>query len=179
MSDVTTFRYGRTFDLFDVNGNNAIGSDDMAALATGIAQAHNLPDDSAKGRALRDAYRQLWEILRRYADADANGRITRDEFIEAMGNGLSSAGQFTRSLDDAMDAEFAVIDANDDGRIDQAELRAALESAGLTAEEAGVTAGKIDADGDDVVSREEYRAAWTRYYLEGDPEVDMFLGGSR
>jgi hypothetical protein len=177
MSDVATFRYGRTFDLFDANGNGAIGSDDMAALATCIAQAGNLTADSPKSQALRDAYQRLWEALRQYADADSDGTVTREEFIAAMSNGLSSAGQFTQSLADAVDAEFAVIDVNDDGRIDQAELRAVLETVGLTEEEARRSAAKIDADGDDVISRAEYQAAWTRYYLEGDPEAGIYLGG--
>ncbi|MFB4273482.1 EF-hand domain-containing protein [Nonomuraea sp. GTA35] len=177
MSDVTAFRYGRTFDLFDANSNNVIGSDDMAALATGIVQAGNLATDSPKSQAIHAAYQRLWEVLRQYADADSDGTITRDEFIQAMSNALVSKVQFAQSIADAANAEFSVIDANDDGRIDLAELQATLESVGLTKEEACQSAANIDTDGDGVISRGEYQAAWVRYYLEGDPEVDMYLGG--
>ncbi|MEV0381080.1 EF-hand domain-containing protein [Nonomuraea sp. NPDC050643] len=177
MSDTAAFRYGRTFDLFDANGNEVIGPDDLAALATGVVQAGKVPAGSAKSQAIHAAYRRFWEVLSRHADTDSDGKVTREEFINAMSNGTSSGAPFTESLTDAIGAEFAVIDADDDGTVDRAELQAFLESVGLAEEEARRTAADIDTDGDDIISREEYQAAWLRYYLEGDPESETFLGG--
>ncbi|WP_219471435.1 EF-hand domain-containing protein [Nonomuraea rhizosphaerae] len=178
MSDTTAFRYGRTFDLFDANDNGVIGQDDIAALAAGITRAGNLPADSAKGQAIQAAYQRFWQVLSRHADTDSDGNVTREEFVNAMDNGMSSGASFDESITDACSAEFAVIDANDDGRIDQAELRVFLESAGLSPEEARRTAADMDTDGDDVISREEYLAAWRAYYLEGTLETETFLGGA-
>jgi Ca2+-binding EF-hand superfamily protein len=177
VSDTTAFRYGRTFDLLDASGNGVIEPNDLAALANRVVQAGNIPVDSVKSQTIHAAYQRFWEIVSQYADADADGRITREEFINAMDNGVSSGSLFTKGITDAADAEFAVIDTNDDGQIDLAELQQFLENAGLAPEEARQAAADMDTDANGTISKEEYQRAWLKYYLEADPETITFLGG--
>ncbi|WP_165963939.1 EF-hand domain-containing protein [Actinomadura sp. KC216] len=177
MSDNAAFRYGRTFDLFDVDHSGSIESSDLAALAGGVVRAGNVPVDSAKSQALHAAYQRFWEVVAHYADADYDGRVTREEFINAMSSGMSDGSLFTESIADAAGAEFAVIDTDDDGRIDLAELQTFLENAGLVPDEARQAAADMDADGNGSISTEEYRRAWLKFYLEIDPETKSFLGG--
>ncbi|MFI0410041.1 EF-hand domain-containing protein [Actinomadura sp. 3N508] len=178
MSDSAAFRYGRTFDLFDADHSGAIESSDIAALASGIVQAGNVPADSAKSQALHAAYQRFWEVLTRYADADSDGRVTREEFINAMSSGMSAGPLFTESIAEAAGAEFAVVDTDDNGQIDLAELQTFLQNAGLTPDEARQAAADMDADGNGTISAEEYRRAWLKFYFEIDPETKSFLGGS-
>ncbi|TDD25860.1 hypothetical protein E1287_36990 [Actinomadura sp. KC06] len=177
MSDSAAFRYGRTFDLFDTNQNGAIEADDLSALASGVVQAGNISVDSDQSQALHAAYRRFWEVVTHYADTDSDGRVTREEFINAMAGGMSAGPLFSESIANAADAEFAVIDTDDDGRVDLAELQTFFENAGLAPDEARQAAADMDTDGNGSISREEYQRAWLRYYLEIDPETKTFLGG--
>ncbi|MFI0446912.1 MULTISPECIES: EF-hand domain-containing protein [Actinomadura] len=171
MSDGVAPWYGRSFDLLDTDRNGVIEANDLAALANGLLHAGDIPVDSAKGQALRAAYQRFWEIISEYADADSDRRITREEFINAMDGGMSRGSMFTEGVTDAVAAEFAVVDANDDGQVDLAELQRFLQSAGLPEDEARQTAADIDLNGDGIVSLEEYEQAWRRYYLGGDPQT--------
>ncbi|WP_171064183.1 EF-hand domain-containing protein [Actinomadura soli] len=177
MSDNAAFRYGRTFDLFDANHNGVIEADDLAALASGVVLAGKIPAESVKSQALHAAYQRFWDVVTHYADIDSDGGVTREEFIDALAGGMSAGPLFTESIADAVAAEFAVIDTDDDGRIDLAELQTFLENVGLDPEEARQAAADMDTDGDGTISREEYQRAWLNYYFEIDPETKTFLGG--
>ena len=69
---------------------------------------------------------------------------------------LGGAGE----LDDAkVDKIFAEIDKDRSGAIDAAELKAALERAGLNSNAIGVMLNAADANRDGTLSKEEFRAA--------------------
>ncbi|QFZ19290.1 lipase family protein [Saccharothrix syringae] len=73
------------FDLLDADGDGTLTRDDVDVLALRRAQGLGEPPGSPRARALRAEYRGRWDDLARRADADRDGRISRDEFRRLLG----------------------------------------------------------------------------------------------
>lgn len=102
------------FDLFDKDGDGAIGLDDLGNVLAVLGQ---------------DASRDDLAALLAAADRDGNGVIDRAEFVALMAKHLFTAG--TRPTPEAeLAAAFRVFDRDGDGLIGPDELRTALLAMG-------------------------------------------------
>ncbi|GAA1313095.1 hypothetical protein GCM10009634_81780 [Saccharothrix xinjiangensis] len=68
------------FDPLDADGDGDLTRDDFDVFALRLAQGAGEPPGSPRARAIRHGYRALWDRLAERADADADGRVTREEF---------------------------------------------------------------------------------------------------
>ncbi|MFC3691175.1 hypothetical protein [Chenggangzhangella methanolivorans] len=108
--------------------------------------------------------------------AGADGKLSKEEFEEAFGKGDVSEGQFKKGVDELNGVEepFAKFarEAGADEQIDESELKATAEKAGISEEDAGKAFEKA-AGADGKLSKDEFKEAF------GDSQVseDEFKQG--
>src|SRR5262245_11904586 len=94
MSDsAKTRKFNILFDWFDQNQDRYLTHDDfqqMAELFIGLPGGDN-PENS---QALRDAFGKWWSLLLDSGDADTDGRIGREEFINIMKSSVTAPENF-------------------------------------------------------------------------------------
>ncbi|MFG2981741.1 EF-hand domain-containing protein [Streptomyces sp. NPDC048258] len=168
-STVITRRYNRTFDLLDTNGNGVLDEKDFTGLIKSIARATAV-QGTPKEEALLKEWGNCWHTLRDNADADGDGRISREEFHQAMAASYGNRTQLQDRLVPALESSFAAIDADNDGVATVEQLEAYLSAWGLEAEQARTARGLLDEDGDGRITRQEFVAGWTDFLLSDSPE---------
>ncbi|MCX5206345.1 EF-hand domain-containing protein [Streptomyces sp. NBC_00237] len=169
-SDVIGLKYDRLFDMLDVDVNGVLEEQDFITLARSIARATGVGDGSAKGSLLVRERQRCWALLLAHADANGDGQISRDEFHRAMSGAFGDPTLLEQNLRDGLHAEFAAIDADDDGVATVEQMTAFLVAWGLEHEVARASASGLDLNGDGHITREEYVAGWSDFLLEEDVE---------
>ncbi|MER7763649.1 EF-hand domain-containing protein [Streptomyces sp. NPDC097619] len=162
--------YDRTFDMLDADVNGVLEERDFTVLAESIARATGLAEGSGKKTALLREWHRCWALLLENADADRDGRVTREEFHHAMARSYGDRELLERNLRACLEAEFAAIDADDDGVAAVEQMRSFFTAWGLGPEQAAASAERLDTDGDGFVSLAEYLAGWTGFLLAEEAE---------
>jgi Ca2+-binding EF-hand superfamily protein len=171
MNNTQRQRYERIFEFLDTDGSGAIEEQDFLALAQDVLSRTGAPADSPNARSLQEAYRKGWESLRGEADLDADGRVTREEFLRRLSDAYDGGSPLRTAIDAVSDAEFDAMDVNGDGMVSDEELQRVLEIRGASKQQAEEAAKGLDADGDGYISRNEYREAWTAFHTGQDPNA--------
>jgi Ca2+-binding EF-hand superfamily protein len=186
----------------DVNGNNEVTFDELKAVYTALTQEQfNHLDRNGDGviskadlpQAPEDPRDRILRFLQE-ADTDGNGEVdfyelqavapdvTRERFdeLDRNGDGVLSAADLPDSPippdDDArLELLHALVsaDQNGDGQLDYREIAAAFPNAPAE------LLGRIDADGNWIITRDELRNAIQRAYNGGYivPEEDIDASG--
>ncbi|MFJ2740749.1 EF-hand domain-containing protein [Streptomyces sp. NPDC087440] len=170
-TDVLGLKYDRMFDMLDVDLNGVLEEQDFITLARSIARATGVGDTSPKGATLVLERQRCWALLLEHADANGDGQISRDEFHRAMSGAFGDPSLLERNLRDGLHAEFAAIDADDDGVATIDQMAAFLTAWGLEHEVAWASATSLDQNGDGWITREEYVAGWSDFLLDEDAEA--------
>jgi Ca2+-binding EF-hand superfamily protein len=165
-SDVRGREYDLTFDVLDANANGVLEEQDFLTLGKSIARAAGAVDGSAKATTLAGEWRRCWVLLLEHADVNGDGLISREEFRQAMSGALGDPAVLERNLRAGFEAEFAVIDADDDGVAAVDQMAAFLVAWGLESDLARTVAVRLDRDGDGRITREEYVTGWSGCFLD-------------
>ncbi|MBV9140231.1 MAG: EF-hand domain-containing protein [Pseudonocardiales bacterium] len=168
MSDsAKTRKFNILFDWFDQNQDRYLTHDDfqqMAGLFTGLPGGDN-PENS---QALREAFEKWWSLLLDSGDADADGRIGREEFISVMKSSVTAPGNFEDAVIRIADAFMRIVDTTGDGSLDFDEYVRMYDGLGIDPTHSSDAFRRLDLDGDGKISYEEFRAAITELYLSDD-----------
>ncbi|MGW7417912.1 EF-hand domain-containing protein [Streptomyces sp. NPDC054863] len=175
-SDVRGHEYDFTFDTLDANANGVLEEQDFVTLGKSIARAAGVADSSAKATTLTGEWRRCWVLLLEHADANGDGLISREEFRQAMSGALGDPAVLEHNLRAGFEAEFAVIDADDDGVATVDQMAAFLVAWGLEGDLARTVAVRLDRNGDGHITREEYVAGWSGCFQDEDAEGSPLLG---
>ncbi|MCX5205672.1 EF-hand domain-containing protein [Streptomyces sp. NBC_00237] len=167
-TDAILRKYDLIFDRLDADGSGVLEFADCERMGEEVIRSGHVPADSAKATALFSAYREGWDRLVAAADADGDGRITREEFRAAMTDTLGRREQVVSGCRAVLDAEFSAIDKDDDGLVPVADFQRYLEALGSSPEEAAATCSLMDANHDGQVSRNEFHAGWEQYLLSDE-----------
>ncbi|GAA3487381.1 EF-hand domain-containing protein [Streptomyces cremeus] len=170
-ADAIGLKYDRMFDMLDVDLNGVLEEQDFVTLARSIARATGVGDSSPKGMTLVLERQRCWALLLEHADADGDGRISREEFHRAMSGAFGDPLLLERNLRDGLHAEFAAIDADDDGVATVEQMSAFLTAWGLEHEVAWASATGLDQNGDGWITRDEYVAGWSDFLLDEDAQA--------
>ncbi|MGK3990289.1 EF-hand domain-containing protein [Sorangium sp. So ce136] len=158
-----------SWPILDHNHDGTIDAADLAESAKSSCDAVGLAADSSERAAVMSSYWHLWEQIRLAADADADGRVSRAEYMDAA-NALIHADGYVEACAMIADATFDAVDADDDGFISRDELFRLYLGAGHDASVAAVAFTHVDTDGDGRISRDEWRASIVGIYLSDSPD---------
>ena len=90
-------KFNVLFDWFDQGKDGYLTAGDfeqMADMFAALAQEH----DTANANAMRAAFELWWTLLRDLGDADADGRVTRPEFLDLMESSVTNPDNFESAV---------------------------------------------------------------------------------
>ncbi|MFI6094103.1 EF-hand domain-containing protein [Lentzea sp. NPDC051213] len=170
LSELQRKNISSVFDVLDTDGSGVITRADFVAVVTRLKSALHHPEGSPQAQSLSDGYLGWWEQIRKQVDVDEDGRITRDEYIDAVDQGLLEDSHYLDAVSAAADSLFGAADADGDGALVESEMVVVYGSVGI---DPGIAAGafhQIDADGDGRISRAELRAAVRGAFASKGPQ---------
>ena len=158
---ITTDRLRQRFAKWDVDGSGALERVDFEREAERVAGAFGAEPKSKEARALRDAFRNLFDFHAREAGVPANGSVSEEQFIRINEKLMFSEGEasFNRVLRPVMQAIIGLCDRNDDGMINQEEFLTYLQGVGVDESSARDAFRQIDTDNSGELSVDELLAA--------------------
>jgi Ca2+-binding EF-hand superfamily protein len=171
LSDEQRANIATIFDALDATEDGLITREDALRRADQLCTGLALDEESPAHSDIQSAYCQLWDELMRFADADADGAVNLDEFLDAVDRGMLEDPGF---VDSAMlvvsNACFSAADRNGDGAIDRdeyASLFTAIDPSKNELASAGFDI--LDRDGDGLVSRAELIDAMRDVFYSSEP----------
>ncbi|WP_328876837.1 EF-hand domain-containing protein [Streptomyces sp. NBC_00299] len=155
IGDLQRRNINAAFDTLDVTGDDHIDQDDFRVRVDRLRTLR--PDmDEKLACELRDTFDAWWEIIRRAADSDGDGRVTREEFTAAIDAGLEEDPAY---IDQMVRVAQAVADAADrdgDGMLDRSELDLIYKAFDVDVDFSEETFRRLDRDGDGLFSTTEW-----------------------
>ena len=122
---LTQFRR-RKLDLYDVNKDGYLEAADYTRVGEEFATSTGSAPGSPDYEQLRAAYLEVWERLWQAADANQDGKVTRDEFLayhEALPVMRETVAELARTI-------LRLTDRDGDGKISLAEYAALSQAYG-------------------------------------------------
>jgi Ca2+-binding EF-hand superfamily protein len=160
-------KFNALFNWFDQGKDGYLTHDDfqrMAELFAGLTRE----EDPTNAIAMRDAFERWWGLLINSGNIDADGRLTRDEFIEFMKSTVTSPENFESVVMAIADALMSELDTNKDGVLASQEYVQMYTALGIHPEHSGDAFRRLDRNSDGAISHEEFRAALREFYLSDD-----------
>lgn len=173
------------FDLLDVDGNDYIELEDFQRVIEVLAEIRELSKDDADYVALEQSNKTLWQNLRDFCDANEDGKISLQEWIDYHSTALFYEREFAcmipgfeTTLDAMTTFFFQLLDGDGDGVVSEEDYLEFCEAHGIAGEQARQGFKKMDTNGDGQLSSEELHALVRDFYHSDDPEApgNWFFG---
>lgn len=167
-------RLRQRFAKWDADGNGTLQRSDFEREADRIAGAFGAEPGSREARALKDAFRDLFDFHAREAEAAGNNSVSEDEFIRINERLMFSDGEasFNRVLRPVMQALVGLCDRNEDGVINEDEFTQWLKGVGVSESDARNAFRQIDVDNSGELTVDELLAA-VRNFHYGELDVPL------
>ncbi|THV33704.1 lipase family protein [Glycomyces buryatensis] len=169
----------RRFDLLDRSGDGRLTRDDYDAFALRLVRSLGEAPRSPRAAAVRDGYRKLWNAVRVGADTDGDGTVSGAEYRawaarESEGDGDRNG--FATAVRPLAEAVIALVDADGDRVLDEAELEHLLIACRMSPEETDRADRLLDANGDGKVTADEIIDAVRRFCIGEDAPGSWLFG---
>lgn len=173
LGDLQRRKAAHYFDLIDADDNGLIEPADFEWRADRLAEALDVTGPEARDR-LRRRVLLWWEHLSTLADANDDGRITREEWrmywerfkvAVSMGSNRRSIEKLKRVARHT----FRAIDRTDSGRVTEEEFSNWL--AAWDIEEHDTVFHRLDRDDTGVLTERDLTEATKEFYLSNDPDA--------
>lgn len=135
------------FECLDVNRSGFLEEEDFEAIARLRVAAVGESLESAKAKAVLDGYRHWWAGMSK----DQAGRVTYEAYCVS----LQGRDTFDANRRPQVEAVFDLLDADDDGYINEREFVTGHRNAGFDEAYATELFATTDTDRDGKVSKEE------------------------
>lgn len=160
----------RVFDALDITGDGDISADDFQALARNVRAVRD-DVDTELAAEIDQAFSDWWEIFRAAADSDGDGRVSREEFILAVDNGLQNDPKYIDRMMHVSEVAFHAADTDGTGRLTPTQVERIYEAFGVDSRFSAETFSRIDRDGDGFITIDELLQASRDVYRSNDPEA--------
>jgi len=141
----------KMFELYDANKDGYIEAADYERVGEGFATGTGCAPGSPDFERLRATYLGFWEHLRQAADADQDGKVTREEFVASYETLLA----MRETIEQVSRGILQMTDRDGDGKISRGEYGANMQAYGLDAPAADEAFGHLDRDGDGFIDTDE------------------------
>jgi juvenile hormone diol kinase len=169
LTDLQTKKLTRYFRVYDVDDDGRIEAADFERVLENVRMLHGLDDESSLHRRLRAGFRRRWESLRAFADANDDGSVNLDEWLEYWAGALHGDGEYADVVTSLVSRLFELFDTDEDGDIGPDEYCNFFGVYGLSASLARETFRELDGDDDGVISREELMEHVEEFYRGDNP----------
>jgi Ca2+-binding EF-hand superfamily protein len=156
-------KYATRFDMLDADGNGVVDGVDFEMLAQRLVDSLGVTFGSPKAERVHDAYLELWTLMRRIADADGDGEITRTEFVTAMTRMAGDRAGFKRVIEPLARLSLSLCDIDGDGHLTETEFTNLLRI--FDTAEASTVFRQLDTGGDGYLSVVEILEALCDFHI--------------
>jgi len=161
------FRFGQ----LAVADDGYIQQGDLETLAERLCDRLIPAAMPAERSEVHEGYQALWRHLAATADTDGDNRVSRAEYLDAVGRGVvDDPQQYENSIDRIVTALFRALDIDGNGHLDLAELQRMGAAFGHSEQDIVTLFGMLDTDGNGVISVDELTAAVRDFYYGDDPD---------
>ncbi|GIG68822.1 EF-hand domain-containing protein [Phytomonospora endophytica] len=168
-SDLLNRKLGRHFDLIDTNGDGKIDMSDFELIVTRLGQEFGQAPGTPKHSALRDAYAALWTGMQGSMDLDADGAVSRDEYVRGLET--NAAASYQAYLAPVASAIIGLCDTDNDGRISGEELAGIHRGLGMADKDHAAAMRNLDRDGNGYIDQTELTDAIRDFFSSDDPQA--------
>jgi Ca2+-binding EF-hand superfamily protein len=167
-------RLARRFDLWDNDRNGRIERSDYEAEARTILQKFGEPETSPRGKALLDAYLQMWDFMARQAGIGPSDGMDKQTFVQVAERSVLQHGDtgYAAVVRPTIRAIVDLCDTDGDGQVNRNEWKKWADAIGMSSQEAETAFRGIDADGDGQLTVDELVQAVNDYHA-GRTDVEL------
>jgi Ca2+-binding EF-hand superfamily protein len=171
LNDFQKKKYLHVFKTFyDLDGNGVIEWGDFELDLAKLSTLLKWEENSDAKKKAETALRAIWDDLRKFADKNKDGEISKEEWLNMWSQCLKAkdAGNLPSWITHYMEFMFSINDGNGDNVIDCDEYTALFTNYGLTPEECKQCFDKITDGGKIALTVQEYNKLWSEFFLSTD-----------
>jgi Ca2+-binding EF-hand superfamily protein len=173
LGDLQRQKAAHYFELIDGDDNGLIEPADFRRRADRLAEAFGVTDADERDELRRHLMR-WWEHLSTLADANDDGRVTREEWEMywtrfKVAVSMGSRSRSTENLERVARATFRAIDRSGSGRVTADEFAAWLDAWDI--DDHAMVFHRLDRDDTGVLTEQDLVEATREFYLSNDPEA--------
>ncbi len=164
------------FQLLDIDDNGLLEQADYEHVITHLAEVRGWSPDQASFTRLKERNLNLWNALQSFCDANSDGRVTLDEWLDYHANAVFYEREFgcaipgfDSTLEAIADFFAELLDSDGDGQICAADYRDFCAAQELPEDRVVEDFQALDRDGDGILTRQEVVALIREFYLSNDP----------
>lgn len=171
LTDLQRKKLTRYFRVYDIDDDGHVGPADFERVVENVRILHGLAPDSAGHRALREGYVRRWTALRASADADRDGGVDLDEWLDYWQEMLQTEERYRSEVWAIAGRLFDLFDTDEDGELGPDEFCDFYSVYGMETALARRIFVDLDANGDGVISRSEMKDIGDQFYRGDDPDA--------
>ncbi|GLY05394.1 MULTISPECIES: EF-hand domain-containing protein [Actinoplanes] len=166
-------RLEQRFELWDANGDGQVDKSDYEAEARRILSSFSEAETTTKGKAVLDAYRNMWTIAAKSGGIAETGALNPEQFNAASEKSMLDRGEqgFAEVLRPCIAAVANLADEDDDGEVDRDEFARWLNAIGVPNDPAQLFE-RLDSNKSGTLTTDELVQA-VRDYHEGKLDVPL------
>jgi Ca2+-binding EF-hand superfamily protein len=161
----------RYFQFYDADRNGYIEREDYMLFAKRLARARGWAESTVGYEMIMARFMADWDLLRSFADANSDDRITEDEWFEYHNYIYFIDNKYRAGENDILGTIFEMLDHNNDGTISEDEFRTFYSIFGMDLALASQTFHKLNENGDGVLTRNEIAKLYRQFAHSDDPTV--------
>jgi tellurite resistance protein TerC len=163
----------RRFAVIDIDGNGRWLRDDCEALAGRLCTVFGHDTRSGAARAVTTGLLGLFEVLLRHLDADGNQEISREEFVNGLGQNIADRPAFDSAVHTAALTLVQAADRDRNGVLDSAEYADLAAVYGAPPDEAAAAFDRLDLDRNGVLDTAELTVAISQFFASRPVVPDL------
>jgi Ca2+-binding EF-hand superfamily protein len=171
MAGVLEQKAEHRFDMWDTNGDGILTEDEFLRVGQGVLDAYGTSEDSPKGKAVMEGIRAFWARHLEGMDLNQDGRISREEYHQALEGNIRGNGGVETVVVPFWEAILDLADESGDGALESSEFVQVMAAFGVSEADATYTFAGIDADGDGQIAPDEWLKALRQFWTSTDPDA--------
>lgn len=157
--------------FFDVNRSGTIEKKDFEIAIEKICRTRGWADGTPEQGKTRNTLLQVWDGLRQRADADHDGQVSLEEWVQMWEEFAKSNDSVLEWQNRYRDFMFQHVDSSGDGTIDLDEFLSVYTSYGITEEECRKAYDRFTNNKSLEITPEVFSKLWREFFSSGDPDA--------